>query len=264
MAGRDDRTRAARLTDERPPTIEQVIAAIPDWAGRAVTAERIPAGLTNTNYRVEVDGTPYFVRIPGAATDLLAVDRANELHNTRAAAETGVAPRVLHHAAGLGRVRPRVARRPDDVERGARRAGHARADRRVAAPAPRRAALPRRLRHVPAVRALPRLVDEREIAIPAGYREQLDLLPRIEAALGRPSAADRPVPQRPAGRELPRRRRAAVDRRLRVQRQQRPGVRARQHVPRSSASTTAQVARAVRRLLRRGDRLRCSPGCGSR
>ena len=31
------------------PSIEQVIAAIPDWAGRVVTAERIPAGLTNTN-----------------------------------------------------------------------------------------------------------------------------------------------------------------------------------------------------------------------
>ena len=79
-----------------PPTIEQVIAAIPDWAGRTVTAERIPAGLTNTNYRVEVDGTPYFVRVPGEATELLAVDRGNELHNTRAAAAAGVAPRVAH------------------------------------------------------------------------------------------------------------------------------------------------------------------------
>ena len=78
------------------PTIEHVIAAIPDWAGRTVIAERIPAGLTNTNYRVEVDGTAHFVRIPGAGTDLLAVDRGNELHNTKAAAEAGVAPRVLH------------------------------------------------------------------------------------------------------------------------------------------------------------------------
>ncbi|MEA2620300.1 MAG: hypothetical protein QOC97_1073, partial [Chloroflexota bacterium] len=78
------------------PSIEQVIAAIPDWAGAIVSAERIPAGLTNTNYRVEVDGMPYFVRIPGAATELLAVDRANELHNTKAAAAAGVAPRVVH------------------------------------------------------------------------------------------------------------------------------------------------------------------------
>ena len=78
-----------------PPTIEQVIEAVPALNGGAVAVERIAAGLTNTNYRVEVDGTPFFVRIPGAATDLLAVDRKNELHNTRAAAEAGVAPRVV-------------------------------------------------------------------------------------------------------------------------------------------------------------------------
>src|SRR4249920_3415065 len=78
------------------PTIEQVTAAIPDWTGSRIAAERIPAGLTNTNYRVEVDGTPFFVRIPGGATELLAVDRANELHNTRAAAAAGVSPRVVH------------------------------------------------------------------------------------------------------------------------------------------------------------------------
>ena len=77
------------------PSIEQVIGAIPDWAGRIVAVERIPAGLTNTNYRVEVDGTPFFVRIPGADTELLAVDRGNEIHNTIAAAEAGVAPRVV-------------------------------------------------------------------------------------------------------------------------------------------------------------------------
>jgi hypothetical protein len=59
------------------PSIEQVIAAIPDWAGHAVTAERIQAGLTNTNWRVDVDDVPFFVRIPGADTDLLAVDRGN-------------------------------------------------------------------------------------------------------------------------------------------------------------------------------------------
>ena len=78
------------------PTIDQVIAAIPDWAGRTVTVTPIPAGLTNQNYRAEVDGIPVFVRIPGAGTDRLAVDRGNELHNTVAAAVAGVTPRVLH------------------------------------------------------------------------------------------------------------------------------------------------------------------------
>ncbi|HXS71985.1 MAG TPA: hypothetical protein VN839_10440, partial [Patescibacteria group bacterium] len=78
------------------PTIEQVIAAIPAWVGREVDAEPIAAGLTNANWKVTVDGTPHFVRIPGAATDLLAVDRVNERHNTRAAAIAGVGPAVLH------------------------------------------------------------------------------------------------------------------------------------------------------------------------
>ena len=78
-------------------TIENVIRDIPGWADRHVRVEPIAAGLTNRNYRVEIDGDPFFVRIPGAATELLAVDRGNELQNTRAAAEAGVGPRVLYH-----------------------------------------------------------------------------------------------------------------------------------------------------------------------
>ena len=69
---------------------------IPSWSGRRLEVSAVGGGLTNTNFRVEVDGRPYFVRIPGASTELLAVDRANEIHNARAASETGVAPRLLH------------------------------------------------------------------------------------------------------------------------------------------------------------------------
>ena len=79
------------------PTIDEVVAAISAWHGREIGVESIGGGLTNRNYRVDVDGEPHFVRIPGPATDLLAIDRANELHNTRAAAEAGVGPRVLDH-----------------------------------------------------------------------------------------------------------------------------------------------------------------------
>jgi thiamine kinase-like enzyme len=78
-------------------TIDEVIARIPAWKGRTVSARPLSGGLTNTNFHVEVDGTPYFVRIPGASTELLAVDRKNEYHNTRAAAEAGVGPQVVHY-----------------------------------------------------------------------------------------------------------------------------------------------------------------------
>jgi thiamine kinase-like enzyme len=77
-------------------TIEQVVSLMPSWNGRRVAVQPVTGGLTNTNFRVEVDGTPYFVRIPGAGTELLAVDRVNEVFNARAAAETGVAPPLLH------------------------------------------------------------------------------------------------------------------------------------------------------------------------
>ncbi len=64
--------------------IEQVVASVPAWHDKAVAVHPLSGGLTNTNYHVEVDGTSYFVRIPGASTEVLAVDRANEYHNTRA------------------------------------------------------------------------------------------------------------------------------------------------------------------------------------
>jgi thiamine kinase-like enzyme len=44
-----------------------------------------------------VDGKSYFVRIPGAKTELLAIDRQNEYYNSKAAAEAGVGPQVIYH-----------------------------------------------------------------------------------------------------------------------------------------------------------------------
>ena len=150
-----------------------------------MTAERIPAGLTNTNYRVEVDGTPYFVRIPGAATELLAVDRANELNNTRAAAETGAAPRVVHAL-------------PEwDVFVLEWLPGRMMSNEALAAPGmPARIASALRLLHAgrrfrddfDMFRLTERylaIVDERDIPIPAGYRERAGGVAQIEIALAR-------------------------------------------------------------------------------
>jgi thiamine kinase-like enzyme len=180
-----------------PPTIEQVIAAIPAWHGRSVVAERIAAGLTNTNYRVDVDGVAHFVRIPGAATELLAVDRANELHNTRAAAVTGVSPQVLFalpdwdvfvlewltaETMGIEALRaPGMPMRIADALRRLHAGPRFRDDFDMFRLAERYLAL----------------VDERAIPIPTGYRERMDRLPRIEAALTR-----NPLPQVPCHNDL--------------------------------------------------------------
>ena len=77
--------------------IEEVVTKIPDWDGKQITITPLSGGLTNSNFKVEVDGNPYFVRVPGASTELLAVNRDNEYHNSKAAYQAGVGPKVLYH-----------------------------------------------------------------------------------------------------------------------------------------------------------------------
>ena len=78
-------------------TIDDVIARIHDWRGRDVRAHPLAGGLTNTNYRLDVDGTSYVVRIPGQSTELLSVNRQHEYHNTLAAADAGVGARIAYY-----------------------------------------------------------------------------------------------------------------------------------------------------------------------
>ena len=64
-------------------TVEGIIDRIDAWRGRPVSILPLTKGLTNANYRVDVDDRAFVVRIPGASTELLAIDRANELHNAQ-------------------------------------------------------------------------------------------------------------------------------------------------------------------------------------
>jgi len=77
--------------------VEEVVSKVAEWKGKNISILDLSGGLTNTNYKVIVDGTPYFVRVPGEGTQLLAIDRANEFHSAQAAAQAGVGPKVLYH-----------------------------------------------------------------------------------------------------------------------------------------------------------------------
>ncbi|MGH2681366.1 MAG: phosphotransferase [Actinomycetota bacterium] len=76
-------------------TIEEVLERVSVWRGRETDVSELSGGLTNTNYLVDAEGDRYVVRIPGASTELLAVDRENERHNAAAASTTGVSPRIV-------------------------------------------------------------------------------------------------------------------------------------------------------------------------
>ncbi len=169
--------------DSSGPTIEEVIAAIPAWQGREIEVASIAGGLTNRNYRVSTDGTPYFVRIPGPGTGLLAVDRANELHNTRAASSAGAGPRVVDHLPAWDVM---VLEWIDARSMSNAAFQSAGAAQRIAEAVRRLHAGPRfrdDFDMVALSRRYLRVVDERAIAVPEGYREHLAAVPRIDAAL---------------------------------------------------------------------------------
>jgi thiamine kinase-like enzyme len=163
--------------------IEGVIASIPEWQGKRVAAKPVAGGLTNSNFLVEVDGTPFFVRIPGASTELLAVDRKNEVYNTRAAAEAGVGPRVIHH---LPEHNVMVI---EFIQ------GQTMSNQALAAPgAPARIgqslrrlhAGPRFLTDFNMFRLVEfylKMVDEHQVLIPDGYRQRLPTIHQIEQAV---------------------------------------------------------------------------------
>jgi len=103
--------------------LEDVLQAVPQLHD-ATEVEPLAGGLTNTNYKITTPGGCYVVRISGKDTGLLAIDRENEAHNTRAAAETGVgAPFVAavpdHDALVLGFLEGEVMS-PEKLQRGDR------------------------------------------------------------------------------------------------------------------------------------------------
>ena len=69
--------------------LEDVLEAVPELRN-ATEVEPLTGGMTNTNWKVTSPSGCYVVRISGKDTSLLAIDRANEAHNTIAAAEAGV------------------------------------------------------------------------------------------------------------------------------------------------------------------------------
>ncbi len=163
--------------------IEEVVAAVDDWAGRDVQVQPLAGGLTNRNSIVTVDGERTVIRIPGAKSELLAVDRTNEAFNTRAAAETGTGAPVLHELPQfgvlvLGFIEGRTMSNEAFTTPGM--------PARVAAGLRRLHAGPRFLHDFDMFRLVERylgVVEQRDIRIPDGYRDRLPAVARIEAAM---------------------------------------------------------------------------------
>ncbi len=85
---------------ERVLSVLRRVEGLADVTPETASVQRL-GGLTNLVYRVETGGRIVIVRIPGDGTAEY-IDRAVEIHNTKVAAKTGVAPRVLWDDAASG------------------------------------------------------------------------------------------------------------------------------------------------------------------
>jgi thiamine kinase-like enzyme len=77
------------------PALEQVVRMLPGGDAEITAVEPLTLGITNRNFRVDVGGASYVVRLSGRDTELLGIDREAESVAATAAAAAGVAPEVV-------------------------------------------------------------------------------------------------------------------------------------------------------------------------
>ena len=85
---------AAMPAPEVPAVNLNDVIARMGWAARTVRTQPLSGGITNVNYRVDVDGESFFVRLPGKDSENLGIHRRREYECNMAACEAGVAPSV--------------------------------------------------------------------------------------------------------------------------------------------------------------------------
>jgi len=80
--------------------IEDILGKIPEWDTAGAVVSPLVGGITNQNYRVDIGGETFVLRVGGKGTHLLGIDRVRESICTAIAAQVGVGAEVLHFLAG--------------------------------------------------------------------------------------------------------------------------------------------------------------------
>ena len=162
---------------------EEAAARVRLWEGRDFAVTPLSGGLTNENYLVAVGDDKYVMRLPGQSTELLSIDRANEVFNTKAAASTGIGPTVLEHVPGAEVM---VLEFIPGPTMSAKALQSPRMAARMAQSFHRLHAAPRFLRDFNMFRLIEYylgIVDDHSVAIPPDYRDWLQAVADIERAV---------------------------------------------------------------------------------
>jgi aminoglycoside phosphotransferase (APT) family kinase protein len=81
------------------PHIERILSQLPGWSAAEAVVMPLEGGITNQNYRVDIAGGTFVLRIGGKGTSLLGIDRGHERACTAIAAQVGVGAEVVHFLA---------------------------------------------------------------------------------------------------------------------------------------------------------------------
>jgi thiamine kinase-like enzyme len=168
---------------QSPSRAEEAVGLVSLWRGKHLKVSSLSGGLTNENYLVEANGERYVMRLPGSSTELLAIDRVNEVANARAAASTGIGPQVLEH---IPRLNIMVLEFIEGPTMSAAVLQSASMARRMADSFKRLHAAPRFLKDFDMFRLIEeylQIVDEHRVTIPLDYRARSPLVGEIEQAV---------------------------------------------------------------------------------
>ncbi|MDQ0467700.1 phosphotransferase [Labrys wisconsinensis] len=90
------RRRLGEAATAHERTLEEAVARVPSWRGRSVHYTALVGGLMNQNWLVEVEGDArsYFVKVPGAGSEMF-IDRAAANEAARNAHAGGFGPEVV-------------------------------------------------------------------------------------------------------------------------------------------------------------------------
>jgi aminoglycoside phosphotransferase (APT) family kinase protein len=89
------RLRFAAMSAAPDPELESAIAAVDAWRSLDTVVAPITTGITNRNFRIDVGGESFVLRIAGRDTGFLGIDRETEYEAGLAAAAAGVGPEVF-------------------------------------------------------------------------------------------------------------------------------------------------------------------------
>jgi thiamine kinase-like enzyme len=163
--------------------IQKLIGLIPELRSRSFTVLPLAGGLTNRNFRIDVDGESYVLRVPGKDTGLLGIDRACEAACAHAAAELGIGPQMVvylpEHEATVRRFAPGRVLTVEDVQKSEVLSRVIEALRRYHSGPPGAGSFS----PFATVRNYYTLARERQVTFPESLDHALERMARIEQAL---------------------------------------------------------------------------------